>query len=96
MLIIAGFWSGKTNALLNLIKEQDDIDQIYLYAKNLSEREHELFKWFKCIYWVFKSEDDIYEIINKMSIIYQEKQKKVLIISVEIMKTIGERKIRKI
>ena len=30
-----------------------------------------------------------------MSLIYQEKQKKVLIISVEITKTIGERKIRK-
>ena len=29
--------SGKTNTLLNLIKEQDDIDNIYLYAKDLSE-----------------------------------------------------------
>ena len=26
-----------TNALLNLIKEQDDIDKTYLYAKDLSE-----------------------------------------------------------
>ena len=29
--------SGKTNVLLNLIKEQDDIDKMYLYAKDLSE-----------------------------------------------------------
>ena len=29
MLIIGG--SGKTNALLNLVKEQDDIDKIYLF-----------------------------------------------------------------
>ena len=32
---------GKTNALLNLIKEQDDIDKIYLYAKDLSEPKYE-------------------------------------------------------
>ena len=37
VLIIGGSGSGKTNALLNLIKEQDDIDKIYLYAKDLSE-----------------------------------------------------------
>ena len=36
-LIIGGSGSGKTNALLTLIKEQDDIDKIYLYAKDLSE-----------------------------------------------------------
>ena len=33
--------SGKTNALLNLIKEQDDIDKMCLYAKDLSERKYE-------------------------------------------------------
>ena len=37
ILIIGGFGSGKTNALLNLIKQWDDIDKIYLYAKGLSE-----------------------------------------------------------
>ena len=31
--------SGKINALLNLINEQDYIDKIYLYAKDLSEYE---------------------------------------------------------
>ena len=41
ILIIGGSGSGKTNALLNLIKEQDDIDKIYLYAKDLSEPEYE-------------------------------------------------------
>ena len=34
--IIGGSGSGKTSALLNLINEQDDIDKIYLYAKDLS------------------------------------------------------------
>ena len=41
MLIIGGFGSGKTNASLNLYKEQDDIGKIYLYAKDLSEPKYE-------------------------------------------------------
>ena len=42
MLIIGSSGSGKTNALLNLIKEQDSdnlIDKIYLYAKDFNESE---------------------------------------------------------
>ena len=35
ILIIGGSGSGKTNALLNLINIQLDIDKIYLYAKDL-------------------------------------------------------------
>ena len=35
------FGSEKTNALLNLIKEQGDIDKIYLYAKDLSKAKYE-------------------------------------------------------
>ena len=35
ILIIGGSGSGKTNALLNLINNQPDIDKIYLYAKDL-------------------------------------------------------------
>ena len=41
ILIIGGSGSKKTNMLLNLIKEQDDIEKIYLYAKDLSEPEYE-------------------------------------------------------
>ena len=41
ILIIGGSGSGKTNALLNLIIEQDDIDKIYLPAKDLSEPKYE-------------------------------------------------------
>ena len=40
ILIIGGSGSGETNTLLNLIQEQDNddlIDNIYLYAKDLSE-----------------------------------------------------------
>ena len=37
ILITGGCGSGKTNTLLNLINEQNDIDKIYLYARNLNE-----------------------------------------------------------
>ena len=33
ILIIGGSGSGKTNELINLIKQQDDIDKIYFYEK---------------------------------------------------------------
>ena len=38
MRIIGGSGSGKTNALLNLINNQPDIDKIYLYAKDPDEK----------------------------------------------------------
>ena len=41
ILIIGGSGSGKTNTLLNLINEQENIDKIYLYAKDLSEPKYE-------------------------------------------------------
>ena len=45
ILIFGGSGSGKTNTMLNLIKEQhnDDnfIDKIYFYAKDLSEPKHQ-------------------------------------------------------
>ena len=44
ILIIGSSGSGKTNVLLNLIKEKDNdilIDQIYLYAKDLSKPEYQ-------------------------------------------------------
>ena len=39
ILIIGGCGSGKTNALLNLINNQPDIDKIDLYAKDPYEKE---------------------------------------------------------
>ena len=41
ILIIGDSGSGKTNGLLNLIQEQDDIDKICLYANDLSEPKYE-------------------------------------------------------
>ena len=41
ILIIGGSGSGKTNALLNLIENQPDIDKIYLYAKDPYESKYQ-------------------------------------------------------
>ena len=38
-----GSGSGKANALLKLLKEQDDTDKICFYPKDLSEHKYELF-----------------------------------------------------
>ena len=49
ILISGDSWSGKTNALLNLISQQDSIYKIYLHAKDLSEP--------KCEFLIKKLED---------------------------------------
>ena len=41
ILIIGGSGSGKTNALLNLINNQPDIDKIYLYVKDPYEAKYQ-------------------------------------------------------
>ena len=41
ILVIGGSGSGKTNTLLNLISQQNDIEKIYLYAKDLNEAKYE-------------------------------------------------------
>ena len=41
IIIIGGSGSGKTNALINLINEQNDTDKMFLYARDLSEPKYE-------------------------------------------------------
>ena len=41
IFIVRGFGSRKTNLLLNLINEQPDIDQIYLYARDPYEAKYQ-------------------------------------------------------
>ena len=41
ILIIGGSGTGKTNALLNLIHNQPNIDKIYLYAKDAYEDKYQ-------------------------------------------------------
>ena len=87
-MMVGGSGLGKTNALLNLINEQYDIDKIYLYAKDLSKPKYEyLIKkpenagirhlndpnaFIKC----FNKMDDVYENIND----YNPSRKKIMLI----------------
>ena len=41
ILIIGGSGSGKTNALINLINEQNDTDKTYLYARDFNKPTYE-------------------------------------------------------
>ena len=41
MIVGSGSGSGKTNAMINLINEQHDIDKIYLYARDLSKPKYD-------------------------------------------------------
>ena len=41
ILIVGGSGSGKTNTLVNLINNQQDIDTIYLYAKDPCEAKYQ-------------------------------------------------------
>ena len=42
IFIIGGSGSGKTNTLLNLINEQNDIDKICLYARDLNKPKYKI------------------------------------------------------
>ena len=41
LIVGSGSGSGKTNAMINLINEQHDIDKIYLYARDLSKPKYD-------------------------------------------------------
>ena len=101
ILIIGGSGSGKTNALLSLIKEQDNIDKIYLYAKDLSQPKYKL--------WNKKREDvgikyctdlnGFIECSNTMDDVYQKiyqynpsRKRKILIVSDDMVADIMSNK----
>ena len=73
ILIIRGFGSGKTSALLNLIKEQDDIDKIYVYAKYLNEPKYDfLIKKRKDVGIKYCNDPNAFnECSNRMDDVYQ-------------------------
>ena len=89
ILIIGGFGSGRTSALLNLINKKNDIDKIYSYAKDFSEPKYEIFikkrenagirylndpnTFIEC----FNTMDDIYKNINDYN---PSRKRKILIL----------------
>ena len=93
ILIIGGSGSVKTNALHNLIKEQDDIDKMSFYAKDLSEPKYEFLikkredagikhlndsnSFIECS----NTMDDVYESIDK----YNPKRKRKILVVFDYM-----------
>ena len=89
ILIIGGSGSAKTNALLNLINHEPDIDKIYLYTKDPYEAKYQLLinkrestglKYFndpKTFIEYLNDMDDIYKIIEEYN---PNKKGKILIV----------------
>ena len=73
ILIVGGSGSGKTNALLNLINNQPDIDKIYLYAKVLYEAKYQYLinKREKVGLDHFKDSKAFMEYLNDMEDVYK-------------------------
>ena len=85
VLAIGGSGSGRTNVLLNLVSQKDDIDKTYLQPKDLSESKYEFLikrsenagikhlydqkAFIECLNTV----DDVYENIDKYNTNRQRK-----------------------
>ena len=89
ILIIGGSGSGKTNALLNLINNQPDIDKIYLYAKDLYEDKYEFLikrrenigvKYFNDPKAFIEYSNDMQDVYNNINDYSPDKENKILIV----------------
>ena len=92
--VVVGSGSGKTNALLNLINNQPDIDKIYLYAKDPSEAKYQYLinKCEKVGLDHFKDPKAFMEYSNDMQDVYKNledynprKKRKILIVFDEMI-----------
>ena len=90
ILIIGGSGSWKTNALLNLIENQPDIDEIYLYAKDPYEckyqylvniREKVGLKRFNDPKAFIEYSNDMCNVYRNISYYNPDKENKILIVS---------------
>ena len=89
ILIIQGSGSGKTNALLNLIGNQPDIDKIYLYAKDpyeakyqylINKREGVGINHFKDLKAFIEYSNDMNNVYRNINYYNPDKEKKILIV----------------
>ena len=89
ILITGGSGSGKTNALLNLINNQPDIDKIYLYVKDPYEAKYQFlinkrkstglkhFNDLKAFIEYSNNMQDVYKNIEEYNV---DKERKILIV----------------
>ena len=89
ILIVGGSGSGKTNALLNLINHEPDIDKIYLYAKDpyeakyrflIDKRESTGLKHFNDSKAFIEYSNDMVDIYNNIDEYHPNKKRKILIV----------------
>ena len=89
MLIIEGSGSGKTNALLNLINNQPDIDKIYLCAKDpheakcqflINERKNTKLKHFNDPKTSIEHSNDMQDVYKDIDQYNAGKERKILIV----------------
>ena len=89
ILIVVGSESGKTNALLNLINNQPDIDKIYLYAKDpnkakcqylINEREKAGLDYFKDPRAFMEYSNDTQDVYKNTEDYNPNKKRKILIV----------------
>ena len=89
ILIIGGSGSAKTNALLNLINNQPDIDKIYLYAKDpyedkyqflIKKRENIGLKQFNDPKAFIEYSNDMHDVYKNTDHYNSDKENKILIV----------------
>ena len=89
ILIIGGSGTGKTNALLNLINNQSDIDKIYLYVKDPYEDKYQyLINKRECVginhfndpKAFIKYSNDIHHVYQKIDSYNPDKENEILIV----------------
>ena len=89
ILIIGGSGSGKTNALLNLINNQPDIDKIYLHANNpyedkyqllINKRESTGLKHFNDSKAFIEYSNDMHDVYENIDNYNTDKENKILIV----------------
>ena len=108
ILVIGSSGSGKTNALVNLINEQDDIDKIYLCARDLNEPKYQfLIKKREDIGIKYVNDpnafiecsntmDDVYENIDDYNLNRKRKRKKLIVFVDMIADIMANRKFQTI
>ena len=94
ILIIGGSGSGKTNALLNLINNQPDIDKIYLYAKDpyeakyqflINKKESTGLKHFNDPKAFIEYSNDMQDICKNINYYNEDKERKILLVFIDMI-----------
>ena len=94
ILIIGGSGSGKTNALLNLINNQPDIDKIYLYAKDpyeakyqflINKKESTGLKHFNDPKAFIEYSNDMQDICKNINCYNEDKERKILLVFIDMI-----------